>query len=213
VIIEYHRTGGLAGQRKVREKTMGASYGRSNRSRWGQRAVALAAVAGTLLAAGCKSGTSGTATHQTVPTQSPGVGALGDPSGKGDLGAGPTGGPSKSSDDKGGGPRIVSFKVVQDPACGVQGSSDAPFSQPAKDIKLSWQVSNAESVALSIDDPNFFKAHHSGTYGTYGTTYTISLSFPCSTTSNKTSHTYTINTIGGGTSVGKSLTYSMSSAH
>lgn len=127
------------------------------------------------------------------------------------TGTQPTGTPTTTSTHTsgggGGGPAVV-FSVKQKPSCPIVGTSDAPFSQPGQDIVLQWQTSGgATGVALSIDDPNFFKTYHSGSYGSYGTSGTIDLAFQCdATVQPNTTHTYTLDTTGGGTSAEKTLT-------
>lgn len=146
--------------------------------------------------------------------------------GSGALGAGPSGAPASASAGTGNlgagpapsgaagatrpagpsGPQIVYFKVTGKPRCPVVGTSDAPFSAPAEPVVLAWQVTGASGVALSIDDPGFYNAHHSGGYGSYGAQASVSLSFPCGDiTKQQTTHTYTINTLGDG-SRAKTLT-------
>jgi hypothetical protein len=104
------------------------------------------------------------------------------------------------------GPRIVSFEVVEQPSCPVTASSDAPFSSPAKDVKIAWEVSGATKVALSIDDPTFFKQHGSGTYAEYSWHETVSLAFSCEGSDQYVSHTYTIDTVDGGPTAERSIT-------
>jgi hypothetical protein len=145
-----------------------------------------------------------------------GAGALGEgqasasasAGGVGELGSRGTPSPSTgtTSGNSGGGPQIVYFKVAQQPLCPIVGTSAAPYSRPEQPVRLAWKVTGASGIALSIDDPTFFQQHHSGTYGSYGTQGTIDLSFPCATNTTKrtTTHTYTINTLGGN-SKGKTI--------
>jgi hypothetical protein len=105
--------------------------------------------------------------------------------------------------------RIVSFTIVQQPSCPVVGTSDAPESIPGQDIKLAWKTSGGVTkVALSIDDNGAnFKATGNGSVGNYAANGTMELSFECNLTDQpNTTHTYTLDTIGGGKSVQQTLT-------
>jgi hypothetical protein len=143
--------------------------------------------------------------HSGTTGPSGGAGALGagpsasaSASGAGALGAAGTPSPGTTSGNSGKGPQIAYFKVTQQPLCPITGTSDAPYSRKEQPVRLAWKVTGASGIALSIDDPDFFKQHHSGTYGSYGAEGTVELSFPCSTDPNKrtVTHTYTINTLG-----------------
>jgi hypothetical protein len=85
-------------------------------------------------------------------------------------------------------PKIVSFTVVQKPVCPVNGTPDAPFSQPGKPVVISWKITGADGAAISVDDPT--------NYGAYGSTYPatgqLELSFPCSNKAGQTTHKYTV---------------------
>jgi hypothetical protein len=119
--------------------------------------------------------------------------------GSGALGAGSPAPTRPSTADSGGapGPRIVSFTVKQHPQCAIVGTSAAPYSQPEKPVVLAWKVTGASGIALSIDDPNFFKKYHSGSWHNYGQEGTVELPFPCTdTTRQSTTHTYTLDTLG-----------------
>jgi hypothetical protein len=111
---------------------------------------------------------------------------------------------AKSNPSSGPGPVIVSFKVLQQPACPVAGTSDAPFSTPGQPVILAWKVTGATKVALSMDG------------GLYGSDYRPedqqSLYFQCDTSRTKTTHTYTITTSGGGASRSQTLSVTISSA-
>jgi hypothetical protein len=104
-------------------------------------------------------------------------------------------------------PRIKTFRITQKPACAVIGTTDAPFSTPGVDITLEWDVSNVDTVALSIDDPKWFDTYHTGNYSDFAPKGAVQLSFPCDPkVQPNTTHTYTINTIGGGASISRTLT-------
>jgi hypothetical protein len=106
------------------------------------------------------------------------------------------------------GPRIVSFVVTQQPSCPIVGTTDAPFSKPGTDIKLSWNVTGGvKRVALSLDSPGFFQQYGTGSIDTYAPQGSVDLSFQCDPTDQpNTTHKYTLDTIGGGTSVEKTIT-------
>jgi hypothetical protein len=106
-------------------------------------------------------------------------------------------------------PTIDSFVVSQKPMCPVIATSDAPGdANPGFDIKLSWHVTGgATKVALSLDDPGFFKKFHTGGIADYPTTDEVDLAFECDpAVQPNTTHTYTLDTIGGGSSVEKTVT-------
>jgi hypothetical protein len=156
---------------------------------------------------------------QAGPTVAPPASTTGDTGSTGSTGGTPGTGSVGSTGSTGGstgGPRssasIDQFKVTQQPSCPVVGSSDAPFTSPGQSIKLSWNVSGpgVTGVALSIDDPTFFDHYQTGSYGTYGKSGELELAFGCDSTSQPTTtHKYTLNTIGGGPSVSKTLTVSV----
>ena len=108
------------------------------------------------------------------------------------------------------GPRIDEFVIVQQPTCPVIGTTDSPFSAPGQDVKLEWKTSGGVAkVALSVDNPTFFDSTGTGNYAEYSPSDNVDLGFSCDDlTKPQTTHTYTINTIGGGKSVAKTLTIS-----
>ena len=65
-------------------------------------------------------------------------------------------------------PRIVSFAVTQQPSCP---EGDGPYRSPGSPAVVSWVVTGATSVTLSVDGP--------GAYGTYGPTGSVTLPFGC----------------------------------
>jgi hypothetical protein len=83
------------------------------------------------------------------------------------------------------GPQIVSFTVVGNANCGANGPG---YSSPGT-VTLSWKVTGANSVALSIDNPNLVGAYRSG----YGLEATETLPFGCGgEIGSKVTHRYTI---------------------
>jgi hypothetical protein len=88
------------------------------------------------------------------------------------------------------GPRIVSFKITQQPKC-PEGT--AVFRAPAVPARIAWKVTGAGGVALSVDNPNLV-----GAYGNYETEGSLEFTFSCGGPVGSTeTHTYTINTFGG----------------
>lgn len=134
--------------------------------------------------------TSGPAT--TLPTSTP------TPTPTSTSGAGITG----TSD-----PKIVTFKVKRKPACAVIATSDAPFAVDPVNIILEWKVSGATGIALSLDNPDFFKTYHTGSLDNYGTSGTVELPFNCDpTVQPNTTHKYTLDTLGPGKTQQQTLT-------
>jgi hypothetical protein len=134
--------------------------------------------------------------------------------GVGNLGTGPTGQSTQGTASAGAGgsaAQIVSFRATQQPLCPIKGTSDAPFSQQARPVTLTWKVTGARGIALSIDMPDFYKTNHTGSYGSYGSTGTLSVNFSCDDTKQRTSHTYTLNTLSD-PSKARSITVSAQSA-
>ncbi len=101
--------------------------------------------------------------------------------------ASPSAPPSASSQT---GPRIVYFKVTQQPRC-PEGT--AVFRAPAVPVIISWKVTGATGVALSVDNPDLV-----GAYGRYGPEGTETFTFSCGGEVNSIeTHVYTIYTTGG----------------
>ena len=184
--------------------------------------AALMAAAGTLALTAAACGAKGTATSGTDASTGPIANTTASASagsGESDSGTGGgTGGTTattkpptpkssttpKSSPSAASGPVIVSFKVLQQPACPVVGTTDAPFSTPGQPVVVGWKVTGATKVALSMDG---------GLYGSdYGPEDQQALNFTCDTSKAKTSHTYTITTSGGGASRSQTITVTISSA-
>ena len=120
----------------------------------------------------------------------------------------PTSGGSSSAANTG--PTIVDFSIKQQPSCPIVGTSDAPFHQDGVNIIVQWKTSGGVTgVGLSLDSPtDFFKNNGgNGSIGNYGPSGQMELSFQCESTNGpNTTHTYTLDTIGGGKSVQKTLT-------
>jgi hypothetical protein len=96
------------------------------------------------------------------------------------------------------GPKIVYFRIAQQPRC-PQGTSEYPVE--GVPVTLEWKVTGAKNVTLSVDGP--------GVYDTYGATGSATLSFPCGGEPGETvTHTYLLKTVGGGPVRSKSLTAS-----
>jgi hypothetical protein len=85
-------------------------------------------------------------------------------------------------------PKIVSASVK----CVVTSHEDLPGlpNVPLYSPKVSWKVTHATGMALSVDDPNLI-----GSYGTYGKTGSLILGGGCYKRDGKT--TLTFNTVGG----------------
>jgi hypothetical protein len=68
------------------------------------------------------------------------------------------------------------------------------FRAPAVPVIISWKVTGATGVELSVDNPNLV-----GAYGSYGPEGTETFMFSCGGEVNSVeTHTYTIYTSGGG---------------
>lgn len=147
-----------------------------------------------------------TTTPTSTPTQSGGSAdpadsrgsggnANGNGSGSGGSGGGgsaggtrPTTAPTTSAPD--GSAVIASFEVTQQPRC-AEGT--AVVRAPAVPVIISWRVTGATGVALSVDNPQIV-----GSYGQYGPQESLELSFPCDGPVGSTvTHTYSITTVGG----------------
>ncbi len=110
------------------------------------------------------------------------------------------------------GPVIVSFGVAGGGNRATCGASGPDYSSPALVI-LTWKVTGASSVSLSIDDPNFPKNNNgSGTWKSgYPATYTTPdangeyIPFAC-TVQGTNSHKYTIAAVADGVIVTKTIT-------
>ncbi len=106
------------------------------------------------------------------------------------------------------GPKL-SFVMTQKPSCPVFGDgTDAPFTQAGSDIKLKWSTSGGvKKVALSLDSPGFFQQYGTGSIDTYAPDGSVDLAFQCDpTVLPNTTHKYTLDTIGGGKTIEKTIT-------
>jgi hypothetical protein len=134
-----------------------------------------------------------------APAPSASAPASAPPSGKPGSGNGGGGG---AGNGNGGGPgagqpsnspgsaHIVYFKISQQPKC-PQGTNKFPV--PGVPVEITWKVTGATGVALSVDDP-----HHVGSYGKFGPEGKMTFQFSCNGKPGTTeSHTYRITTTGG----------------
>ncbi|HKD98230.1 MAG TPA: hypothetical protein VKB69_11565 [Micromonosporaceae bacterium] len=152
-----------------------------------------------------KSGSGALGSQSGAPSVSPTAGGTATPTNTPTTSVTTTATSTASSAD--GGPKIVDFSIKQQPACPIVGTSDAPFHQDGVDIIVQWKVTGASGVALSLDSPDFFKQYGTGSIGSYGPTGEMHLPFTCEATNGpNTTHTYTLNTKGGGPSVARTLT-------
>lgn len=191
--------------------------------------AALIAAAGTLvlMAAACGAKSNTATGDQPGASASPtasvgagegGTGTNGDAgdNGTGNAGNGTTTSPTpktsstpKSGNSPAAGPQIVSFTVEGNASCFESGPG---FSSPGT-VTLSWKVTGATKVALSIDDPSFFSQHGSGSWeSNLAATHTETISFPCNAGNGVvTTHKYTLDTMDGGAH--KSMTISASATN
>jgi hypothetical protein len=188
--------------------------------------AALIAAAGTLALLGAACGANGTtasgaqagASASTSPTAGAGEGNTGGGTGTGTGGGGgtTTNSPTpkattatpKSSPSTASGPQIVTFKISGNASCSESGPG---FSAPGT-VTLTWKVTGATKVALSIDDPTFFGTYGTGSFSTYGATDTQTIPFACNVASGQTAtHKYTLDTMDGGAH--RSMTISASAVN
>jgi hypothetical protein len=176
--------------------------------------AAFVAAASTLvlMAAACsaKSTTASGGQQGTSPspaaTGPAGEGGTGNNDGAGDTGNGDTGNGNggtttksptpKPSTSAATGPKIVSFTVAQQPACPAKGPAPG-FYYAGQDVILSWKVTGAMDVALSVDGPGIY---HDG----YGLQDKQQLSFGCGT-SPQSKHTYLLTATGNGKTTTQTL--------
>jgi hypothetical protein len=178
--------------------------------------AALIAATGTLalMAAACgASGTSSSAQSGPSTAASPSAGAGEVITGDTGTGGGGTTTPTpaaKSPTPKtntttaASGPQIVSFKVSKQPMCPVVGTPDAPYSAPGQDVTLSWKVTGATKVALSVDGPGIYQDN-------YKAEDSQQLSFGCDTSKPQSSHKYILTVTGGGVTKTQNLTVTIQS--
>jgi hypothetical protein len=175
--------------------------------------AALIAATGTLalMAAACgASGTSSSAQSgpSTAASPSAGAGEVTTDTGTGRGTTSPT--PTKSPTPKtntttaASGPQIVSFKASKQPMCPVVGTTDAPYSAPGQDVTLSWKVTGATKVALSVDGPGIYQDN-------YKAEDSQQLSFGCDTSKPQSSHKYILTVSGGGVTKTQTLTVTIQS--
>jgi len=171
------------------------------------RPAAAALVIAALILAACsgkdKSGSGALGSQSGSPTVSPTPPCCTPP--------GPTTSPTGTTTDTAtaSGPVIIDFSIKQQPSCPIVGTSDAPFHKDGVDIIVQWKTGGGVTgVGLSLDSPpDFFKQNGgNGSLGNYGPSGQMELSFQCQATNGpNTTHTYTLDTIGGGRSTQKSL--------
>jgi hypothetical protein len=121
----------------------------------------------------------------------------------------PSASPSTSAAPSGA--QIAYFKVTHQPACPVVATADAPFSAPGQDLTIAWKVTGATGVALSVDNPNYYASNKQGSFGSYGPEQSQTIGFGCDTSKPNSTHTYTINTTGGGASKSMTITVTVPS--
>ncbi len=192
----------------------------------GIRAAVIAA-AGTLalMVAACDAGATTASGGQSGPSASTppsaaagegntGTGTGTDTGGTGNGGGTATKSPTpkattaKASPSAASGPQIEYFKVSGNASCDEQGPG---FSAPGT-VTLTWKVTGATKVALSIDDPSFFSAHGTGSFDDYPATTTQTIPFACNVpTGHTATHQYTLDTIDGG--LHKSITIEASAVN
>jgi hypothetical protein len=171
------------------------------------RAAVLAAASTlVLIAAACSVNSTTASGGQPGTSASPaasglaGEGGTGNNGGAGDTGNGgamtksPT---PKSSASAAPGPKIVSFTVTQQPACPAKGPAPTVY-YPGQDVILSWKVTGATKVALSVDGPGIYR-------DTYKLQDMEQLGFGCAT-SPQSKHTYLLTATGNGKTTTQTLT-------
>jgi hypothetical protein len=100
------------------------------------------------------------------------------------------------------GPRIVSFKVAQQPRC-AEGT--AVFRAAAVPLIIEWTIAGATGGELSVDDPTGTP----GTYGSVGLRGSMEFTFGCNGDIGTTeTHTYALYTVGGGPQRSKTISAS-----
>jgi hypothetical protein len=181
--------------------------------------AALLAAAGTLvlMATACSANGTTASGNQPGTSASPaasGAAGEGGIGGAGDTGTGNTGNGGsatnsptpKSSTSKVAGPQIVSFVVEGNASCFESGPN---FQSPGT-VTLKWTVIGATKVALSIDDPTFFSKNGSGSYeSNLPASHEETLNFSCNSGNGvTTTHTYTIDTMDGGSHRSKTISAS-----
>jgi hypothetical protein len=165
--------------------------------------AALVAATGTLalMAAACGAGTG--ALSGPAISASPSVGA-------GEVTAGDTGNgggtttspapatsptPKTNTTAAASGPVIVYFKVSGNASCSESGPG---FSAPGT-VTLSWKVTGATKVGLSINDPTFYSRFGKGSFSDYPASDTQTIPFSCNVKTGETAtNQYTLDTLDGG---------------
>jgi hypothetical protein len=146
---------------------------------------------------------SASGSHSPAPGKSAGTGnGSGNGTGTGGNNGNGTNDNNRNGTNGHGGPEIVSFTVVQQPRCA---SGTTKYETPAVPAKVSWKVTGATGIAMSVDDP-----HRVGSYGNYEAEGTLEFTFSCGGAVGSTeTHQYTLTTVGGsGQAKSKTLTVS-----
>ena len=169
--------------------------------------AALMAATGTLalMVTACAGSTHSSAQSSPAASASPSAGAgevtTGDAGNGGGTTTSPT--PAKSPTPKTNtttqaapsGPVIVYFKVSGNASCSESGPG---FSAPGT-VTLTWKVTGATKVGLSINDPTFYSKNGKGSFDDYPATDTQTIPFSCNVSSGQTAtNQYTLDTLDGG---------------
>jgi len=179
----------------------------------GRTSAVMSLTALVLVLSACSKSTSGGSSGLSGVSPSSALGVPSSSTGAGAPTATSTGTKTAKPPPVAAGPKVDTFAVARMPACAIVPDSAAPFSAAPVDIIVKWSVSGgATKVALSLDDKNWFK--NNGNTGSIGSDYpltgTTELPFECDPKDPKdqpnTTHTFTLNTIGGGPTVAKTLT-------
>jgi hypothetical protein len=185
----------------------------------GMRAALLAAASTLVLVAACS------ANRTTASGGQPGTSASPAPSGPAGEGTGADGGAGDTRNGSGNtgnddgtatksptpkpstspvpGPKIVSFTVTQQPACPAKGPAPT-VNYPGQNVILSWKVTGATKVALSVDGPGIYR-------DTYKPEDMEELGFGCDTSQAQSKHTYLLTATGNGGTATQSLTVTVPS--
>jgi hypothetical protein len=169
--------------------------------------AALIAATGTLALMAAACGASGTSSSaQSGPSASASSSAGAGEVTTGDAGTGgggtttsptpamsPT--PKTNTTTSASGPQIVYFKVSGNASCSESGPG---FSAPGT-VTLTWKVTGATRVGLSINDPTFYSKNGKGSFDDYPATDTETIPFSCNVSSGATAtNQYTLDTLDGG---------------
>jgi len=113
--------------------------------------------------------------------------------------------PSNKPSSAPAGPRISVFAATVKASCGSPGGPG--FDAVPGTVTLAWTVlGGATMVGLSIDDTATFKQFGHGSWKDYPAVGGDTVPFACDGAAGNKTHTYTIDTIGGGAHTSKTLT-------